>query len=285
MEKQQIFKNAVRALLYEAVINPKPGLVDPVTHGSHPDMDIFTFIDSSMSLEHYFERCVELAQQSKQKCESLDRLFLRIREEGIFAEKQMFKATAGINTHKGVIFALGIMVTAVAYQNKKDVNIIDLQLLKLSIKEMMVHILDDFKQLKSKNRADLTAGEKQYLNYGLTGIRGEAANGFAIVTDQALPFMQKTQGSREQRILDTLMYIAGNIQDSTLIKRAKTIDVVDEIKQDVKKYFALGGSKNSTGIEYLKRLDAKYAEKHYSLGGTADILILTIYLGLLNRII
>ena len=97
--------------------------------------------------------------------------------------------------------------------------------------------------------------------------------------------MQKTQGSRKQRMLDTLMYIAGNIQDSTLIKRAKTINAVNEVKQDVEKYFALGGSQNITGIEYLKEVDAKYAEKHYSLGGTADILILTIYLGLLNRII
>ncbi|MBO8441295.1 MAG: triphosphoribosyl-dephospho-CoA synthase CitG [Firmicutes bacterium] len=285
MEKQQIFQNAVRALLYEAVINPKPGLVDPVTHGSHPDMDIFTFINSSMSLENYFKKCVELAQQSRQKCESLDRLFLRIREEGVRAEKQMFKATVGINTHKGAIFALGIMVTAVAYQNKQNVNVIDLQLLKRSIKEMMIHILDDFEQLQSKDRDDLTAGEKQYLDYGLTGIRGEAANGFSIVIDKALPFMQKTQGSRKQRMLDTLMYIAGNIQDSTLIKRAKTINAVNEVKQDVEKYFALGGSQNITGIEYLKELDAKYAEKHYSLGGTADILILTIYLGLLNRII
>ncbi|MEK1378650.1 hypothetical protein HCZ00_02065 [Limosilactobacillus fermentum] len=41
-------------MLSEVVTWPKPGLVDPVEHGAHPDMDVFTFIKSATSLRPYF---------------------------------------------------------------------------------------------------------------------------------------------------------------------------------------------------------------------------------------
>ena len=39
---------AVRALLYEVITTPKPGLVDRRNSGSHKDMDVFTFMDLSL---------------------------------------------------------------------------------------------------------------------------------------------------------------------------------------------------------------------------------------------
>ena len=41
---------AVRALLYEVCTTPKPGLVDRANNGSHKDMDVFTFLDSTAAL-------------------------------------------------------------------------------------------------------------------------------------------------------------------------------------------------------------------------------------------
>ena len=55
-------QNALRALLYEVATLPKPGLVDPIGHSTHPDMDVYTFIDSSASLIPYFENCIAAAQ-------------------------------------------------------------------------------------------------------------------------------------------------------------------------------------------------------------------------------
>ena len=57
-----ITTNALRALLYEVVTEPKPGLVNPASSGPHPDMDIYTFIDSSLSLEPYFAAAVQIGQ-------------------------------------------------------------------------------------------------------------------------------------------------------------------------------------------------------------------------------
>ena len=50
MSPQEIAQNAGKALLYEVVTNPKPGLVDPADRGPHPDMDVYLFINSSLSL-------------------------------------------------------------------------------------------------------------------------------------------------------------------------------------------------------------------------------------------
>lgn len=52
MAIEEIAQNALKALLYEVVTNPKPGLVDPADVGSHPDMNVYMFIDSSLSLEN-----------------------------------------------------------------------------------------------------------------------------------------------------------------------------------------------------------------------------------------
>jgi Triphosphoribosyl-dephospho-CoA synthetase len=101
-EKDALVGDALRALLYEVSVNPKPGLVDPVSSGPHPDMDVFTFIDSSMSLRRYFSRCVE--QGTTFQGDDLRALFLAIRPAGVEAEKAMFEATKGVNTHKGAIF-------------------------------------------------------------------------------------------------------------------------------------------------------------------------------------
>jgi Triphosphoribosyl-dephospho-CoA synthetase len=54
--------NATRALLYEVSVTPKPGLVDPADVGPHPDMDVFTFIDSATALEDYWTTCFALGQ-------------------------------------------------------------------------------------------------------------------------------------------------------------------------------------------------------------------------------
>ena len=45
----KLVNDALRAMIYEVSVNPKPGLVDPVSSGPHPDMDVFLFIDSALS--------------------------------------------------------------------------------------------------------------------------------------------------------------------------------------------------------------------------------------------
>jgi len=278
-QKTTLVSDALRALLYEVSVNPKPGLVDPVSSGPHPDMDVFTFIDSAVSLRQYFDRCA--THGANFQGDNLHDLFLGIRPDGVVAEHTMFGATEGVNTHKGAIFSLGILVTADAY--RVDHNEYSLQdIVKAMLKDLTVN---DFKDLDDKSPESLTAGEKQYLKYGIKGIRGEAEAGFPTVMNVALPALRKHQGTKNQRLLDTLMTIVGSTVDTKLVKRAHTDSVVDWAHQQSQHYFALGGSRTVQGMAFLNELNAVFTERNLSLGGSADLLILTIFIGLREEII
>ena len=114
----KISKSAVKALLYEVNVSPKPGLVDRFNTGAHNDMDIFTFIESALALEAYFFDCCLITMENKDL--DFKSLFNLLKKRGIQADKEMFKATGDINTHKGAIFSLGLMSSAAAMAHMKD---------------------------------------------------------------------------------------------------------------------------------------------------------------------
>ena len=109
-DRETLAAMAGRALLYEVCTTPKPGLVDRWNNGSHRDMDVFTFMDSTTALLPYFKKAVEIGQETAG--EPPARTFRRLREAGLRAEKAMFCATKGVNTHKGLIFSLGCILGA-----------------------------------------------------------------------------------------------------------------------------------------------------------------------------
>ncbi len=272
---------AMAGLLYEVSLQPKPGLVDPISPGAHDDMTVMTFIDSSLALMGYFNTAFTIGHDFSG--DDLTAMFQTLRVAGREAEQAMFAATHGVNTHKGAIFSLGIMVTAVAYATRLTGTT------TAHLQEIMTHMLtglvaQDLTALAA-NQKPLTAGEQQYQQYRLTGVRGEAAAGFPVVLHTALPFLQSTTGQTTQRLLDTLMQIAGAIEDTNLIKRAGTPAITAEMQQWVRDYFARGGSKTPAGLAYLTALDDQFIARHLSIGGAADNLILTIFLAKLGGVL
>jgi Triphosphoribosyl-dephospho-CoA synthetase len=89
----------------------------------------------------------------------------------------MFHATHSVNTHKGAVFSLGIIVAAAGYQTQAAPYATDQT---LAVVRAMLDGLtaNDFAGLDQKPADQLTAGERQYLKYGTTGIRGQAEAGF-----------------------------------------------------------------------------------------------------------
>lgn len=280
LEQEKVENDAIRAMLYEVSVNPKPGLVDPVRSGAHPDMDVFNFIDSALSLRPYFRKCFSSGVAFDGK--DLRDLFDSIRADGIVAEKTMLAATKGLNTHKGAIFSLGILVTALGYQNQTRGLVVDE--LPAIVSSMLAGLLqDDFAGVQSKAPDRLTAGEKQFIKYGITGIRGQAAAGYPAVFKNGLPYLCQTTGTRNQRLLDTFMKIISCTQDSNLIKRAGNIEIVKQVQLQAVKFLKAGGSKTKAGMTLIREMDQFFTENHLSLGGSADMLILTIFLALLTE--
>ena len=101
---------AIRALLHEACITPKPGLVDRANSGAHTDMNLFTFIDSGSALGGYFHD-VALIGMAYPRAPA-EEVLPRLRYRGLLAEDTMLSATGGVNTHKGLIFSIGILCAA-----------------------------------------------------------------------------------------------------------------------------------------------------------------------------
>ncbi len=102
---------AQRALLHEAACSPKPGLVDRFGPGAHKDMDFWTFVDSASVLAPYFRDCVRVGMRET----TPERVFSALRYPGMRAETAMLAVTGGVNTHKGAIFSLGILCSAVGH--------------------------------------------------------------------------------------------------------------------------------------------------------------------------
>ncbi|MCF7953621.1 MAG: triphosphoribosyl-dephospho-CoA synthase [Spirochaetales bacterium] len=156
-------------------------------------------------------------------------LFPGLRSIGREAEDAMFRATGGVNTHKGLIFSLGVLCAAASAIFHQGGSLLDSGLAEAAaaaagrISEGIVQRdlgglgLDSFRKkavpnnfhrdtrveaavglrVKSGKSAELrklTAGEKLYLQYGVRGIRGEAEDGFPTVLRYGLPRLRKYLG-------------------------------------------------------------------------------------------
>src|SRR5271156_6250825 len=95
---------AKAALLAELETWPKPGLVSHVDSGSHTDMDARTLRASVAAITPFFSH-LTIAGAAESGMDGL-------RKIGLEAECAMLDATAGVNTHRGAIFGLGLLCAA-----------------------------------------------------------------------------------------------------------------------------------------------------------------------------
>lgn len=265
---------ACRALMYEVTITPKPGLVDRNNNGSHSDMNIYTFIDSSAVLTSHFRNFV-LAGIEFYKDEPHE-LFKRIRYLGMVAEDSMYDVTCKVNTHKGLIFTLGIICTALGYLYANDKEIDTENITELS-KEMTVDLLKDFENINKENAK--TYGEKLYAYHGITGIRGEAISGFASVRKHGLPLLEdlldKGFSLNDAGVL-TLVNLIANVQDTNIITRSdieKAENVQAKVKELIEEYKI-----ENIPIDLIGKMDEEFIEMNISPGGCADLLGITLML-------
>lgn len=261
----------IKSMLYEVSVSPKPGLVDRNNSGAHSDMDYFTFLDSISVLYTYFYDCC-LAGKGFTST-SYESLLKNIRPLGIKAEKDMFKATYNVNTHKGMIFSLGIISAAVGSLN---INRIESKTLSNRIKKMTKGITYELKNNKNKK---LTYGEKLYRKYGFTGIRGEVEKGFPTVLNYSLPILKELKKnnnySKNTIMLHVLLYLMKYTEDGNVLGR-HDIETLEYVRNEVDKIVQNGGALNKNNINKIKELDRIFIKKNISTGGAADLLAVTL---------
>ncbi len=249
---------AQKALLYEAMTTPKPGLVDCENSGAHRDMDLFSFASSACALRSYFEECVMLGIRHAGP--------EQLQYAGMQAEDAMF-AAAKANTHKGAIFLLGILCHAMGWCGEgAALN----DVLSKAAETGSAYL----GQMPPHEQAH-TGGEKQYHQYGLTGARGEAASGFRTVADVALPALESALGAGkplEEACLHALLALMAHVQDSNIIRRAG-METQRWVITEAKKMLLSGYTRAD-----LQRLNEAFVQKNISPGGSADLLAVTVFL-------
>ncbi|KPG73899.1 triphosphoribosyl-dephospho-CoA synthase CitG [Enterococcus sp. RIT-PI-f] len=265
---------AINALHYEVSLSPKPGLVDPQSNGAHTDMNVFTFISSITSLAPFFIQYIHAGFYHQQSYISL---FEELREIGKQAESAMMTATKGINTHKGANFSFAILLgatgcyyqqTTVKTWTKSDTD----QLFNIAA-ALCRHLVEcDLQGLNVQD--ELSYGQKNYLTYGLTGIRGEAVAGYPTV-QKLLNYLRRLPDEGNIKLLRGLVYLMSETEDSNLVHRGG-YEAMKEVQCEMKKIHEANLPKSDL-LHVLTAYDQVLIDRHLSPGGSADLLALAIY--------
>lgn len=266
-----LLKLSLKGMIYEVGSYPSFGLVSPLTNGSHNDMNFFTFLDSSFIISEGFKKMAKIGYSYL----NYDKIFKKIREIGKETEKNMFKATGNVNTHKGMIFLLGISIAATAkakYENK------DFNGIKKILEIMTFDILDDFENIKNLTRP-LTHGEKLFLEHGFTGIRGEIKNGLDIIFNGSLQVysnMIERGFDFNKTAVQTLIYLMSKVMDSTIVYR-HNFEMLEKVKMEMNNIYLAGGIEMKESENIFNEIEKRYISQRISPGGSADLLAITIF--------
>lgn len=264
---------AVESLLEEVHTTPKPGLVDARNNGSHKDMDIGLFTASAEALRPYFRDCFRLGQATADR--PARETFELLRQSGLQAEQEMYRATGGVNTHKGAIFTLGLLCGSLGglWRGVRPVPPLSELLDRCALLGQCA--VEDLRAL----RKPATVGEKLYVNQGLAGIRGEAAAGLPSVRDIGLPAFREALSrglDRNGAAAVTLLHLISQVEDTNLYHRGGT-EGAAWAKAEAKKLLPC-----PTMLQ-MEALDDAFMQRNLSPGGCADLLAVTLFLDKLTN--
>ena len=281
---QIISRKAQQALLYEVSASPKPGLVDRFGPGAHKDMDFFTFMASSAALGPYYHMCAKVG--AKFSGGHPWKLFQALRDIGVRAERTMFEVTGGVNTHKGLIFSLGIICAAAsACMKEKGTGKADIEDVCWKV-TMMTEGLCDRELADMKKTEGLTYGERLYREYGFKGIRGEVESGFITVRRHALPALQQAKALKSFSMNDcyvqTLLHLMAVNEDTNIAARFDA-EKLEYVRRYAREVLSAGGMFTPEGIGMVYEMDRKFSVENISPGGSADLLAVTIMFDLLSE--
>ncbi|RAM63440.1 2-(5'-triphosphoribosyl)-3'-dephospho CoA synthase [Herbaspirillum rubrisubalbicans] len=254
---------ALRSLHQELVLYPKPGLVSRVDNGSHADMTAETFLRSLFALRHYFFQ-IATAGLEGAPFHTLQRLAIR-------AEERMLRATGGVNTHRGAIFALGMLCAAMACCRGRR--------LPLQPATVRATLLIQWGDALARHSAAISGGSHSHgqrvaARHAVGGAREEAALGFPSVFEVALPQLQATlaQGRDAYHArIDTLFALMAQLSDTNVYHRGGA-EGAALVRERSAAFLAAGGTARPGWQEDAVDCHRLFVARRLSPGGAADLL-------------
>jgi triphosphoribosyl-dephospho-CoA synthase len=213
---------AVWALREEALLTPKPGLVDQRGEGAHSDLTLDLLLISAQAIAPGFCAMAKRAENqtiSQHLREDLGRI-------GRDTEKLMLSATGGVNTHRGAIWALGLLVSAAAMKpaNKAPKEVTDGAARLAAITDNFVSALPSH-------------GNQAIHKFGGQGAREQAIAGFPHVINRGLPALiaSRAKGACEEDAqLNSLLTIMCDLNDTQIVVAGK-LSALDRLGAHVRK--------------------------------------------------
>jgi triphosphoribosyl-dephospho-CoA synthase len=256
---------AVGALIAEAMLTPKPALVDQRGPGAHRDLDLARLLRSAEVLRGSFR---SMALQAGAAMPALE-LRERLGAIGRQGEQRSLAATGGSNAHRGAIWVLGLLIGALAARRAPR-----------SLEELgaaAAHLA----RLPDRHAPDVPSnGTRVCRRFGVSGARGEAAAGFPHVLQVGLPALHRARrrGCDEHCArLDALMAIMSSLEDTCLLHRGGW-SALCAAREGSRRVLAAGGSATPAGRRALLGLDAQLLQRGVSPGGGADLLAACLFL-------
>lgn len=267
---------AVEALLAEAALSPKPGLVTPFSPGAHQDMDFPLLVASARALGPCFEACAGAGLDAVACGRPL--LLEDLRPLGLAGERAMFRATGGVNTHKGAIFALGLLSASLAFAQAEGCGSGLGDAACRRVARMCEGLV---RQELSDAAVARSAGQRLYRDHGVRGARGQAEDGYPLLREQLLPRLRSALPRGHEAFaaacLDVLLLAMAGLEDSCLLHRGGK-DGLRAARRGAAKVLQLGGAGTMPGHRALCALDRAISRAGLSPGGSADMLAAAIFL-------
>lgn len=256
---------AVQALIDETLLTPKPGLVDRRGAGAHDDMDLDLLLVSAESLHDGFARMAEAAQRIGAPGIELRGELARI---GRAAEARMLQVTGGVNTHRGAIWALGLLTGAAALGVGDPCR---------TAAAIASH------PDPAAPAPVLTNGALARSRYGSGGARTEAVAGFPHVRLACTALRgARARGATEPHArLDALMAVLALLEDTCLLHRGGR-EGLALAKCGARRVLRAGGTATRAGRVHLAEMDTALTARRLSPGGSADLLAAALYLDFLD---
>jgi triphosphoribosyl-dephospho-CoA synthase len=260
---------AVAALSAEADLTPKPGLVDQRGSGAHADMNLRMLHDSAESLRETLTECAVAATQSAIG----PQLRARLGEIGRTGEAQMLEVTRGVNTHRGALWALGLL-SAGAATAVGLAGVIDVAARLAAIPDR-----------HATSTSTPSHGARARVRYGVRGAAGEAQEGFPHVRLHALPALRAARSSGADAgsaRLSALLALMAHLDDTCLLHRGGQAGL-RTVQSGAQSVLDAGGIGTHEGRRRLTMLDHLCLTCRLSPGGSADLLSATLFLDALEQ--
>lgn len=145
----------------------------------------------------------------------------------------MLDATGGVNTHKGAVFSVGITCAALGRLDRECWA--DSARVLTEVSAMTAGLIDrDFANVTAENAS--TVGQRLYVQYGITGVRGQVEAGLPAVLNIGLPVLEagRAKGYDFDRAgSGALLAILAHSTDTNIIARSsreRQLVLTEELK-------------------------------------------------------